>query len=175
MRVAAAATHPTVPRITHTHTLPCLVRWRLHLDVERSVDAMLAASPAGDANSIGSTPASSSSSKQLQVDTQLRMRGPCGRVMVQFESPGAAQAALAGAAAIAAAAAGDGDERGDGADSGGAEEQGAWGRNARGGSSSSGRSAVGVRGFSGGWLVDLVHAAVHRAIAGPAEVVAADL
>lgn len=85
---------------------PC--RWRLHLDVCKSVDAMLASWTKEDTRAASSSGSLFHQQQQsrLQVDTQLRSRDAEGRLMVQFESPGAAQQALQMAAMVEAAAAG---------------------------------------------------------------------
>jgi hypothetical protein len=88
--------------------------------------------------------------QHCQVDTQLRTRDPAtGRIVVQFESPQAAALALDAAAEVAAFAGGlssvDALVAAAGADR--QQQQGTEG------------SA-----FAGGWLLDLLHAAVHRAI-----------
>jgi hypothetical protein len=71
-------------------------------------------------------------------------------MIVQFESPAAARQSLAAAELVAAAVAG--------------ADAGALAAAAGGGGGGPGRA------FAGGWLVDLLHAAVHKAIersAGP--------
>lgn len=98
------------------------------------------------------------------MDTQLRSRDASGRLMVRFETPGAARQTLQAAAAVRAAAGvslvspaeGDGD---------------ADGREPTGAACDSYAAAVaaggdcgGSGGFKGGWFVDLFHAGVHNAI-----------
>lgn len=72
-------------------------RWRLHLDVEHSVDRLLRAPPATEHSGTNSV-------SRAQCDTQTRSRDESGRMLVQFESPGAARQALKAAADVAAAA-----------------------------------------------------------------------
>jgi hypothetical protein len=82
---------------------PCSCRWRVHLDVEQSVDLLLANSPeltaafdpyskltaAGAAGG-----ASSSQDRAVSVNTQVRSKGSDGRLWVQFETAAAAEQTL---------------------------------------------------------------------------------
>eukprot|EP00878_Enallax_costatus_P005606 GHUV01005879.1.p1 GENE.GHUV01005879.1~~GHUV01005879.1.p1 ORF type:complete len:850 (+),score=282.70 GHUV01005879.1:452-3001(+) len=74
--------------------------WRLHLDVERSVDVLLGAPGAAEQY----ISCRSSVASGQQADTQLRSREEGGSMLVRFESPGAARQALEAAAATAAMA-----------------------------------------------------------------------
>ncbi|WIA12322.1 hypothetical protein OEZ85_012377 [Tetradesmus obliquus] len=82
-------------------------KWRLHLDVEQSVDTLLAH---GNNSALPDSSSSSSSSSMAanprsQVNMQVRSRDASGRMLVHFESPAAARQALAAADLVAAAAA----------------------------------------------------------------------
>jgi hypothetical protein len=131
---------------------PC--RWRLHLDAASSRHALqesAAAAPSG----IGQQ--QHQQQQPFLGDAQLRTRDPATeRIVVQFESPQAAALALDAAAEVAAAAAAANansspfDELIAAAGKG---EQQQLQQQVRRGSA-----------FAGGWLVDLLHAAVHRAI-----------
>lgn len=121
-------------------------RWRLHLDLEDSVEAMLCQQQ--------------QQQQQRCKNAQLRLREastpaglPFGRNRVQFETPEAAQQALEAAEAIAAAAAAAASSADCSRLVQGAARQAVVGSNGA-------RQA-----FAGGWLVDLLHAAVHRSIA----------
>jgi hypothetical protein len=108
--------------------------------VEQSVDALLAH------DSSSSSSSGNMSDSRMQINTQVRSRDATGRLVVQFESPAAAKHTLAAADLVAAAAAG--------ADAGN-------------GDSAAAAAVCGgglARGFAGGWLVDLLHAAVHKSI-----------
>jgi hypothetical protein len=89
--------------------------------------------------------------------------------VVQFETAEAARQALAAAAAVksAAGAASSGDAGGMEV-AGGAARVGGSSADGQllGGRNVDGRGVQPVRGFSGGWLVDLLHAAVHSSIVG---------
>jgi hypothetical protein len=120
-------------------------RWRVHLDVDSSIAAFLEAAEATD---------TIVPQQQCDVDTQLRTRDPStGRMVVQFESPQAAALALDAAAEVAAAAGSLSPVDALVAAAGVARQQQEQQRQQSGGSA-----------FAGGWLVDLLHAAVHRAI-----------
>lgn len=104
------------------------------------------------------------------VDTQLRSRDASGRLMVKFETAGAAQQALKAEALIKAAAYKqqqqqqqlEGLEGGDG-DTADDTSSRSYAAAVAGGSSR----------FKGGWFVDLFHAGIHRAIEAAAGVAAA--
>jgi hypothetical protein len=89
----------------------CMYRWRLHLDVEQSVDLLLA-SPSeltaaldpyskliGAAATAGSAAAAHEASG-APVNTQVRSKDTEGRLWVRFESPGAAEQTLAAAGVV---------------------------------------------------------------------------
>jgi hypothetical protein len=100
-------------------------------------------------NALPNSSTSSSSNaldSRSQVNTLIRSRDAAGRMIVQFESPAAARQSLAAAEVVAAAAAGAGEEAVAAAAAAAAAGGGAG------------------RAFAGGWLVDLLHAAVHKAI-----------
>jgi hypothetical protein len=118
----------------------------VHLDADSSIAALLEAAEA-KADIV------EHQQQQFLGDVQLRTRDPAtGRIVVQFESPQAAALALDAAAEVAAAAgsvspvdalvAAAGVDRQQ-------QQQQQW---------------TGGSAFAGGWLVDLLHAAVHRAI-----------
>jgi hypothetical protein len=89
--------------------------------------------------------------QQCRLDTQLRTRDPAtGRIVVQFESPEAAALALDAAAEVAAAAVRLSPVEALAAAAGVDEQQQ--------------QQRTGGSAFAGGWLVDLLHAAVLRAI-----------
>jgi hypothetical protein len=156
--------------------------WRLHMDVEHSVDRLLADKQAQQLQQKQSASSSSSSSRghlMLQPLTQVRRSVVRGdgqqQLLVRFESTAAAAKMLAWAAKLADAGAGgggggDGDDDDDGSlfadltrpvaathadvdrlkgNSSAAPQQQQQQRLAR---------------FAGGWLVDLLHVALHCAV-----------
>ena len=87
-------------------------RWRLHLDVEQSVDLLLA-SPSeltaaldpyskltGATAAAGGAAAAACEVTGAPVNTQVRSKDPEGRLWVRFESPGAAEQTLAAAGVV---------------------------------------------------------------------------
>jgi hypothetical protein len=125
----------------------------LHLDAGSSIDALLAptwAPAAASSNELQQQ----QSIQQLLADAQLRTRDPAtGRVVVQFETPRAAALALDAAAEVAAAANTSLSPVDVLAAAAAAAEGSGQQQDQNKGSA-----------FAGGWLVDLMHAAVHRAI-----------
>lgn len=82
-------------------------RWRLHLDVEQSVDLLLANSTelaaALDPYSKLTAAAAAAGSRDTggsRVNTQLRSKEPDGRMWVQFETVAAAEQTLAAAQVV---------------------------------------------------------------------------
>jgi hypothetical protein len=86
-----------------------MYRWRLHLDVEQSVDLLLA-SPSeltaaldpyskltGAAAAVAGT---AHEAAGVPVNTQVRSKDPEGRLRARFESPGAAEQTLAAAGVV---------------------------------------------------------------------------
>ncbi|KAF6261811.1 hypothetical protein COO60DRAFT_724140 [Scenedesmus sp. NREL 46B-D3] len=131
-------------------------RWRLHLDADSSIGTLLEAAAAAAAAGAGNFGQRQQQQQPQLGDVQLRTRDPAtGRTVVQFGSPQAAALAL-GAAAEVAAAAGSSGPVGSlvAAASRSAEQQ-----------QQQHPGADQQTAFAGGWLVDLLHAAVHRAIA----------
>lgn len=84
-----------------------MCRWRLHLDVEESVDQLLAApskltaalDPYSSAELTG-TAAAAAVSEPTSVLTQVRSKDAGGRFWVRFESAAAAEQTLAAAAMV---------------------------------------------------------------------------
>ena len=86
-----------------------LHRWRLHLDVEQSVDLLLASpselTAALDPYSklTGAAAAAVGAAHEatgVPVNTQVRSKDTDGRLWVQFESPGAAEQTLVAAGVV---------------------------------------------------------------------------
>jgi hypothetical protein len=86
-------------------------RWRLHFDVEQSVDLLLASpseltaalDPYSKLNGAAATAGSAAAGHEalgVPVNTQVRSKDAEGRLWVQFESPGAANKALAAAGLV---------------------------------------------------------------------------
>lgn len=131
-------------------------RWRLHLDADSSIGTLLEAAAAAAAAGACNHGQRQQQQQPQLGDVQLRTRDPAtGRTVVQFGSPQAAALAL-GAAAEVAAAAGSSGPVGSlvAAASRSAEQQ-----------QQQHPGADQQTACAGGWLVDLLHAAVHRAIA----------
>lgn len=142
------------------------------MDVERSVDALLAGQGSSDSSDSSDNSSSSRARQQQQpggptVDTQLRGRDAAGRLLVRFQTPGAAQQALKAAVGVARAAAAAAGGAGPVCDSGfvGSSASGASGDGLESYAVAVTNGGVGgSAGYQGGWFIDVFHAAVHRSI-----------
>ena len=88
-----------------------MCRWRLHRDVEQSVDLLLASpseltaalhtySKIAGAAAAGAGAAAAHEATGVSVNTQVRSKDPEGRLWVRFDSPGAAEQTLAAAGVV---------------------------------------------------------------------------
>jgi hypothetical protein len=81
---------------------PAMCRWRLHLDVEQSVDAVLGGAP--DAGMLGSSSGGSGTMNSSHQNRSRERVAAGDRLVVQSETAEAARQALAAAAAVKSAA-----------------------------------------------------------------------